>query len=58
MKICKDCKWWLWDEFLKENECINENVRACVDSDSGFCVNSPEDFGCIHFEPKEEDNGN
>ena len=56
---CKDCKWWGRDEY---HYCENPNIGVkgkfnddCAWSEDPFCsIQTGPDFGCIHWEKKDE----
>ena len=57
-KRCKNCKYWNTNNAytITDNDPLRENYGDCnnpkMNLVAGICVD--EDFGCIHFEYKEE----
>lgn len=66
MNICKDCKWWEqydkvekgeWGDCLKLMEYLDpywESSPEFFESTHVDGYNTPQDFGCIHWEKKDE----
>ncbi len=62
---CKDCKWWHRFPIgeILFTECMNGKMSKEVEGetdrlwvqDSCERIETGPDFGCIHFEPKEEE---
>ena len=61
LRICKNCKWWKhWEDdsgdYCDEafpTEPHSEVNDDRVGLDHWYTTNIPENFGCIHFKPKE-----
>lgn len=50
-KTCAGCKWMERKGFMGNDYCLNENSPV-LDFQQGFTI-TPDNFGCIHWEPAE-----
>ena len=60
-KICKNCKWWKPKHYngiecyLMDDDRYNFDESVSDVAITSEFITVGEDFGCIHFEPKEKD---
>jgi hypothetical protein len=58
---CKECKWWSWDMKNEAEVCTNDSFYTQLKLGKkeyrkafNVIISPAPDFGCVHFEEKEE----